>query len=350
MKKICMIIPSFTAKGGITSVVNGYKGTEIENKYHIHYIETYCDGNKLQKLLKALKSYIKFIKELIVFSPDIIHVHSSFGASFYRKLPFIHLASLFKIPVVNHNHGSAIGELYIDANRFKRWLVEKTFDKCQCIIVLSKEWAEKIKCIKMTTKIEVVENYSMVYEQSKKKINNKTILYLGFITQLKGCFDIPRIAEKVKNKCADFKFILAGSGLVDELKNELEEKKLINYFDFPGWVINEEKYELLRVADLFLLPSYSEGMPMSILEAMGYGLPIVASDVGGIPQLVKAGKNGFLEKPGDVDSFANAIVELLKDDEKRYKMGENSRKIAESNYSVEQHIEKICRIYNELLE
>ena len=115
MKKICMIVPSFEAKGGITAVVSGYRGSELEEQYNIRYIETYCDGGKVRKFWKAVCAYVSFLVTLVSFKPDLIHIHSSFGASFYRKVPFIYIGSALRIPVVNHMHGSEVDRFYRNA-------------------------------------------------------------------------------------------------------------------------------------------------------------------------------------------------------------------------------------------
>lgn len=101
-KKVCMVVPSFTAKGGITSVVNGYRNSQLTEDYDVRFIETYCDGSVIQKTSKALSAYLKFIYTALFWKPNLVHVHSSFGGSFYRKALIIEIASLSKIPVVNH--------------------------------------------------------------------------------------------------------------------------------------------------------------------------------------------------------------------------------------------------------
>lgn len=350
-KKVCMIVPSFTAKGGITTVVNGYRNSELENEYQIEYIETYCDGSKLSKIFKAICAYLKFGKKLILNKPDLVHVHSSFGGSFYRKLPIIYMASFFHIPIVNHIHGSEIADLYINASLKKKKLVEKCFDKCRYLIVLSEEWKEKIMVVKTNTPTVVVENYSVIHKECLRRKTNeiKQILFLGFLTELKGCFDIPEIIEKVVQQYDKLKVVLAGSGEIEKIREILKKKNLEKYFVFPGWVKNEEKKKLLEESDLFLLPSYTEAMPMSILEAMGYGLPIVTSDVGGIPQLVEDKKNGFMIKPGDIDGFATAILNIIQNEDLNYEMGKNSMVKADEKYSLEGHIEKIKTVYEDIL-
>lgn len=346
-KKVCMIVPSFSAKGGIATVVNGYKKSQLEKKYDIRYIESYCDGYKLSKIYKAVQAYIIFLKEVIFNRPDLLHVHSSFGGSFYRKLPFIIIASWLNIPIINHIHGSDLTSLYINASKKKRKLVTKCFDRCTHLVVLSYEAKKKMQIVKTKTPITIIENYGIVHKDSLRQKNHirKKILFLGFITELKGCLDIPEIACKIIRKCNNVEFILAGTGNVEEIKKILYRKKIDGYFSFPGWVRNEKKDNLFKEADIFFLPSYTEAMPMSILEAMGYGLPIVASDVGGIPQLIENGKNGFMSTPGDIDGFASNLLTLIKNSNLSYEMGKYSMKKLYKEYSLENHLEKIIRLY-----
>lgn len=346
-----MVVPSFSAKGGIATVVSGYKNSELEKKYDIKYIESYCDGSKIKKIFQAIGAYFSFLKEVLINKPDIVHIHSSFGGSFYRKLPFVYIANIFKIPVINHIHGSEIENLYINASNIKKRLVEKCFNKCKYLVVLSEEWKKKLQVVKTKTPIIVIENYSNIHREylRRKENKKKKILFLGFITKLKGCFDIPEIAKKVLENNADVEFILAGSGKVRKLQDIIEEKDISQYFSFPGWVKKEEKEKLLKNADIFFLPSYTEAMPMSILEAMGYGLPIITTNVGGIPQLVVNGRNGYMVEPGKKDDFAKAILKLIDNDELIYRMGKESIEMADEKYSLEKHLAKIRELYDNAL-
>lgn len=351
MKKVCMVVPSFSAKGGIATVVSGYKNSELEKQYNIKYIESYCDGSKVKKIFKAIEAYFSFFKEMLINKPDLVHIHSSFGGSFYRKLPFVYMASAFNIPVINHIHGSEIANLYINASKKKKRLVEACFDKCKYLVVLSEEWKNNLQVVNTKTPKIVVENYSTIHKEClrRKKNQKKNILFLGFITELKGCFDIPEIAKKVIEKNENVKFVLAGSGEIGKLQEIIAEKGISQYFSFPGWVKKDEKEKLLVNADIFFLPSYTEAMPMSILEAMGYGLPIVTTNVGGIPQLVEEGKNGYMTEPGNIDCFVDIILRLIENDELIYSMGKESIEKAYKKYSLEKHLHKLCELYEDVL-
>ena len=101
MKRVCMVVPNRMVKGGIAAVVNGYRGSQLEKDYEITYVESYKDGSKFDKLLKGICGYFHFAYVLMFHKPDLVHIHSSFGPSFYRKMPFIYMASWRKIPIVN---------------------------------------------------------------------------------------------------------------------------------------------------------------------------------------------------------------------------------------------------------
>ena len=120
MKKICMIVQNPLVKGGISAVVNGYRGSQLEKDFKIIYVESYMDGSKLRKLLKGICGYFHFLKVLLVDRPDLVHIHSSFGPSFYRKLPFIYMAKAAGIPIVNHIHGADFQQFYVIASEKKK--------------------------------------------------------------------------------------------------------------------------------------------------------------------------------------------------------------------------------------
>ena len=357
MKKICMIVPNKMVKGGITSVVEGYYGSRLEKDYKITYIESYKNGNKLIKLLKAIKGYVQFIKVLIFNKPDLVHIHSSFGPSFYRKLPFIYLASKKKIPIINHIHGADFDEFYINASKKKKNKIKKVYNKCDKLIALSDEWKEKLSQIVDKDKIVIIENYSTLHEDAlQERLNrpcNNQILFLGELGKRKGCFDIPSVIQLVANIIPNVKFVLCGSGTKEDetlIKKLIKEKNIENNVIFPGWVRGKDKDKILRESDVFFLPSYNEGMPMSILDAMGYGLPIVSTNVGGIPKIVKNNENGFLYDPCDIKNMANGIITILNQNDKSTNFAFNSILFIKNNYSLEIHINKLENVYNLFFE
>lgn len=351
-KKICMVVPNPMVKGGIAAVIAGYRKSQLEKDYKIIYVESYTDGSKLDKLLKGIAGYFHFSKVLLIDRPDIIHIHSSFGASFYRKLPFIYMASWARLPIVNHIHGADFDKFFVNASDKKKQQIKKVYSKCSVLIALSAEWKGRLSQIVPEDKITIIENYSTPHEEAlKQRLDrdcNNTVLFLGELGKRKGCYDIPEIIRKVKKKIPDVKFILAGLGSeVDEaaIKHLMVENRVTENVTFPGWVRGDKKDWLLREADIFFLPSYNEGMPMSVLDAMGYGLPIVSTNVGGIPKIVHDGENGYCCDAGDADAFAMVIVELLQNHEKRKAFASESMEIVRMKYSLNSHLKRLEKIY-----
>ena len=112
------------------------------------------------------------------------------------------MASSFNVPVINHIHGSEISSLYVNAGERKKHLVEKCFDKCAYLVVLSEEWKNNLQVVKTKTPKIVIENYSTIHNEclKRKAHENKNILFLGFITELKGCLIFLKLREELLNK------------------------------------------------------------------------------------------------------------------------------------------------------
>lgn len=353
-KRVCMVVPNSMVKGGIAAVVNGYRGSRLEKDYEITYVESYRDGSKFEKLIKGICGYFCFARVLLIHKPDIVHIHSSFGPSFYRKLPFIYMASWAKVPIINHIHGADFDEFYVKASEAKKKQIKKVYGKCSVLIALSEEWKDRLAQIVPESMVKIIENYSTLHEDAleqrlTRKCNN-TVLFLGEIGKRKGCYDIPEVIKKVKKEIPGVKFVLAGSGLgADEkvIKQLVEEYSVTDNTVFPGWVRGDEKDRMLREADLFFLPSYNEGMPMSVLDAMGYGLPVVSTNVGGIPKIVHNMENGYCCEPGDIDMLARGAIKLLKDDERRTAASLISISIVKERYSLESHIQLLEAVYEQ---
>lgn len=342
--KICMVVPDRLVKGGIASVVNGYREHDFSGKCEVSYIESYRNGSKWEKLAKALKGYLLFFREMILNKPDIVHIHSSFGPSFYRKMPFIYMACFRGVPVINHIHGAEFETFYLKASDRKKRRIRKVYGKCTMLIALSEEWKRNLESVVSPEKITVIENYCKIPDLSGTE-KKKQILFLGEIGKRKGCYDIPEIYGRVLEKGERLPLIMAGDGELAEVKKLFEDRDLLESVSFPGWVRGADKDKCLKESGIFLFPSYYEGMPMAVLEAMAYGMAIVTTRVGGIPHLLEDGVNGYLCEPGDIEGLSKRLLELSKDGDKRRKMGERARQKAIADYSMESHIKKLMDLY-----
>ena len=339
------MVPDRLVKGGIASVVNGYREHDFSGKCEVSYIESYRNGSKWEKLAKALKGYLLFFREMILNKPDIVHIHSSFGPSFYRKMPFIYMACFRGVPVINHIHGAEFETFYLKASDRKKRRIRKVYGKCTMLIALSEEWKRNLESVVSPEKITVIENYCKIPDLSGTE-KKKQILFLGEIGKRKGCYDIPEIYGRVLEKGERLPLIMAGDGGLAEVKKLFEDRDLLESVSFPGWVRGADKDKCLKESGIFLFPSYYEGMPMAVLEAMAYGMAIVTTRVGGIPHLLEDGVSGYLCEPGDIEGLSKRLLELSKDGDKRRKMGERARQKAIADYSMESHIKKLMDLYD----
>lgn len=350
--RILMVVPEAAVKGGIASVVNGYREYDFGKRFEIRYVESYCDGGKRKKLFKALKGYVAFGKSIWLKRPDVVHIHSSFGPSFYRKIPFIYMAAVRRIPVINHIHGAEFDKFYLQAKAGKKKLIKKVYNRCSMLIALSDEWKDRLAEIVPENKIKILKNYCVIPKQVTEKKRNQ-ILFLGEIGERKGCFDIPVILLKAGLKKNGAEFVFAGEGKekdIAKIRGMLEEYGMSEQVYFSGWVRGEEKDRLLQESRIFLFPSYYEGMPMSVLEAMAYGLAVITCSVGGIPTLIEHEMNGYLCHPGDTDEMAKILAFLLEHPEEAEQVGKKSREKIIAEYSRESHVCRLMELYEEAVE
>ena len=345
-----MIGPDPSVMGGIASVVKGYMQSDLFKDYQIDYISSHVDGSKFNKLVIAVKAYFKFAYKCLFDKPDLVHIHSSFGPSFYRKAIFINLSCIFKIPVINHIHGAEFDKFYTNSSDKKKKLVAKIYNKCFRIVVLTDEWKQIFKEIVDQNKIVVIENYAIIPQCISNFENRENIvLFMGEVGERKGAFDIPNVVEKVIVKIKNVKFIICGNGEIEKVKAVILEKDLIDYVEFTGWIGQIRKAQLLQTSKVYFLPSYNEGLPMSILEGMAYGLPIVSTKVGGIPNVVVDGENGFINEPGNVNRFSDAIILLLNDKKLWQSISQNNIKKIQRAYALDKSIDKLKQLYSDIL-
>ena len=177
------------------------------------------------------------------------------------------------------------------------------------------------------------------------------ILFLGWIEREKGIFDLLECVRRLADalEVPPFRVMIAGDGsAMADAGRRIEELQLAGIVQLLGWIDSDTKVARLRRADVLVLPSYMEGMPNSIIEAMAAGLPVVATSVGAVPDIVKAGISGFIIPPGDIERLFAALRELLLDSGLRARMGRAGWEIASEEFSTEQAVDKIVELTERL--
>lgn len=329
-------------RGGVAAVENVYS-TFYQPFNHV---TTTVTNGQVKKLLVLCKAILQFLYWML-FHPEIkiVHVQGSVGASFWRKAIFIYIAKFFHKKVVWHMHAGRFAVFY----QQHRYAVRKVVNKSDVIIALSEYWKEYFKNEFPTKRVEIIKNVISAPRVHKQQTGYFTLLFLGLLGKNKGIYDL---LECIRDHKVEFqgklKLYIGGNGEIEHVKQLIKEYGIADITIFEGWVSGDKKIELLNKSDAYILPSYKEGLPISILEAMSYGMPIISTPVGGIPEIVSNGENGYLVEPGNKEDIYKAIISLLNDSDLRNRMGSVS--LSRVGEHLPEYVEKqLETLYDSLL-
>ena len=329
--------------GGMATVVKNYMDSQLANKFKIRYISSNIEGNIINKLLFNIKALFKYLINIKKY--DIVHIHMAERGSFYRKSIYIIIAKLLGKKIIVHFHGAEFDEFYHkESNKLQKMYIKYILGKSNLIIALGDNWKKKIKRY-TNTEIVVLNNAVEVPDNNFYDINNKNILLLGRLEQRKGTFDLLDITDNVLQEDSRFNLVLAGDGNLEVVKKKIDKLQLKDNVKLLGWINKEQREEIFKNTAIFVLPSYNEGMPMAILEAMSYGIPLVVSDVGDIPYLVNDEENGYLINAGDKKQLEDRVLRLMKDKDLRAKISRNNYDKVKNKFNLQLNLKKIEKIY-----
>jgi glycosyltransferase involved in cell wall biosynthesis len=346
-----MIGTSLDTQGGVATVVNVLKGAGLFDRTGAIYIPTHRDGGAGAKLAVLTWAWLRYVGLLLGGKVALVHAHTASRASFWRKSLFFLPAFLARVPVILHLHGAEFQVFYgKECSAWARRFVHWAFQRVSQVIVLSGSWERWVRSSFPAAKVRVIANPILVPELATNTVRtSRTILFLGRLGERKGVYDLLRAVAALKPTYPDFRMLLGGDGELDAVRAEAEVLGIGGNLELLGWVKGAEKTRLLNEASVFVLPSYNEGLPMSVLEAMAHGLPVVSTPVGGIPEAVSDGVEGFLVAPGDEAALADRLHRLLGDEHLSRKMGETARAKVERCFSTEVVVPQFETLYAELL-
>ena len=307
--RVLMVGPGPRVRGGVNSVIAVYQQSHLWQKYSINWLSTYDDRGPIQKIVAALRAYL--LAPLLISHADIVHIHGSFGTSFIRKLPLILLAKAMRRRVIFHVHACTIeGALDGPMAPAIRWV----FSSVDKVIALSPIWATAIKSRFPKADVVSIPNPvimppKVIVQSSDKK--EPRILFLGSLISRKGFSDLLMAMPAVLAIVPTAKVVFAGDGDFENGQLLAAKLGIGSSVTFLGFVRGVDKTRELHSAAILCLPSYDEGVPMALLEGMSNGIPVVATPVGGVPDVIRSGENGLLVSPGDIEGLARAIVSLL---------------------------------------
>ena len=354
LDQVLFVGPDFkNHRGGIGAVLESYNSFLDPFNFIPSYQPFKNNKSKIGYFFKQVKLFNKILKGNAAIK--IVHIHGSHRASFYRKLVLFLLAKVkYKKKVIYHVHSSSFDIFYKNSNPIQKWLIKKMVSSVDLVVCLSPSWKKFFETNFNCNKIQIINNvvlppmnWNGIEERGTGPIR---LLFLGRIGQRKGVYDLVDVFERNKDKyLGKVKLFLGGDGEIELLQNLIKQKGLGDLIEYVGWVTAEKKADLLSSSDVYILPSYNEGLPISILEAMSFGLPVIATNIGGIPEVVKDGYNGFVIEPGDHLAIEAAIQYFIFNNKAILAFGMNSLEMI-APYYPDNVSDQLLDCYQSLLQ
>lgn len=324
----------------ITTFDKGLLKESVEEDFYIHRVKT----SKIP-ILRTISYYIKSFFAVKKINPDIVHVQTVFLA-----LSGLLIKKFLHKPYVVYGRGS---DVYLPW-RFKNLISKSILKNADAVIVLTEDmkreiqkiWNRNVFVVPNGINLERFENLSKKDLRSKIEIKEeKVIMFVGSLRPVKGVKYLIEAMKITADKNKNMRLFIVGDGEERKyLENLVRNLNIERYVTFVGKVPNEKVPEYMAASDVFVLPSLSEGFPVTVVEAMASGLPIVATNIRGLPEIIKNGENGFLVKPESPIEIAEKVLLLLEDDELRERISRNNKGKAKE-YSWEAIIGKLERVY-----
>jgi len=348
------VATSVNGKGGISTVLTGYQNSNFFSKTDTHLIASHKSG-KFGRLSLMYNFFISIIKLLVlftIFKVSVVHVHMASRGSYSRKSLIARLAKKLGASIIIHLHGAEFKVFYGEESSGKKQeYIRNTFNMADQIIVLSSQWQQWMNTIVTdTSKVCVVYNAVPEIKLPKKTEIKEVVLFLGRLGKRKGVDDLIQAFSIINKKYPNAELHLGGDGDLPFYQKLIDDLKLTNQVKLLGWVAGDEKNQCFANATIYCLPSYNEGFPMGVLEAMSSNVAVVASKAGGIPDAITDKQEGLLIDAGDVPALSGALSSLLADATLRQQYSQAALVKYRENFSPQVINAQLLSIYSELTD
>jgi glycosyltransferase involved in cell wall biosynthesis len=352
MLRVVMAGPLPPTIGGMTTVIDDISRSSLARQVELTLFDTAKrtpPGRSLWRAVRARFALCAAWWTALGGSPrTIAHIHTCSGLSFFLDSVYAALAKLRGVPVVLHVHGARFDAFLDGLAPSRLWLVRQIARRADAVVVLSGEWQQKLRERLPAARLVVIENG--VGEPSsvpvEKRDDEILVLFLGNLCRRKGVWDL---VASVARLPASVRVVMVGGeedpGIAAALRAELARLGIGHRVELAGPAVGEEKSRWLARADIFALPSYAEGVPISMLEALASGLPAIVTPVGGIPSVLEDGAHALFVQPGDQDGLVAAVTRLTEDAGLRARLGHAAKRHVEAHYGIESTARKYLRLY-----
>jgi len=366
-----MVGPVPPPYGGVASVLDDIARSNLQDDYGIRVFPRIPRQNfpskaqwKLGRNVFRLRRFLSFFHTARRGPYRIMHMQSADTTEFLGSTIFMVLAHLAGLKVILHIQGCDWNLFYPDASLLRKlytriglWIPDR-------IIVLYGVWVDEIRKMYPKANVRIIRNLlhdqhppqpedvRMLRQQLNLNADDFVVVSVGSVGWRKGTFEILKAVPQIVAEEDSVKFVLVGGesqpGEMDRLKHIVAEEHLDKWVHLTGEVPRDRVPPYLALGDAYLLPSFIEGMPVAIIEAMRSGLPVISTRVQGIPDMMVDRESGILIDPGRPDQIAESVLLLKRDEALRSKIAAGSRKAFEEVFEFSKGIEQIRHVYEEL--
>lgn len=295
------------------------------------------------------KFLIRMMRLCLTRRLDLVHINLASRGSTLRKLIVFAFARMTGVRTVIHLHGPDFRQFWASASPPVNATITWMFRKADCIIVLGTVWRSLIATRVPEAADRIVIMANAVPRPALAKVQGGgtvRILFLGRLGERKGTPQLVR-ALNLLRPLAGWSAVLAGDGDVEVTAREITRLDLADRIEIPGWVGAKDAASLLAGADILVLPSFDENLPMSVIEAMAHGLAVVATPVGAVEDIVIHNETGLLVQPGDAESLAASLKLLILDPDLRSRLGERARALHRARLDIVPYVKDLARLWRE---
>jgi glycosyltransferase involved in cell wall biosynthesis len=337
----------------MAAVLRDIVASPLAERYRLDVIPTYRTPSPVARIAIFLGSLGALVRWCLGRGPRVVHVHTAMRGSIYRKGICVAVARALRRPVILHVHAGAgdITAFSASIGPLRRAFVACTFALADRVISVSTAGAQEI-CRRFGVEgITVVPNAAPRVSSSPRsplvRADRLRMLYVGgFTNPVKGGTILVEAVPAIMASCPTAELDLAGPGEPPpSVRRMLDGSPRLHWL---GWLEDRAKERALRATDIFLLPSISEGLPVALLEAMAYGLTIVATRAGGIPEVLTDDVDALLVPPGDAAALAEAAISLTDNPERRARLGLAAQRRAAA-LTAEDVCARLDALYREVL-
>lgn len=306
------------------------------------------------RVSRAARRLLRFLYLFERSRPDVTLIFASSGLSFIEKSIYALYSRIRRVPAVLSVRSGHFMDL-VRRSRAFRSLAQRMLRAPRVLLCQGRRWQEffrdelrvpESRCVVLEGWV-VTDEYLRIGERRRVRAAGVELLFMGWLEEFKGVFDLLEALTILARDPAlpPVRLRLCGDGSARrEIERRLQAHGIADRVVLAGWVTGAAKLEAFEGADIFVLPSHTEGLPNAMLEAMGAGLPVVVTPVGSIPDVIESGRNGVLVEPRNPGALAEVIRQLVLRPELRARLGRSAHRVARERFAVEPAVDRLVAL------